>query len=130
MLVKRWLVLIYYLILTFAFGYTSYASFKNGASFWLLWAVCSVVLIINTILLFYKEGGLSQKVVIADHRIIHKILKSLAIAHVYMMLYLIYMVVRLSNGALIQPIDIATFAIISSFLVFAVAQVFQFLLNK
>lgn len=130
MRVKKWVILVFYAAMSVSFGHTSYTSFINGNSLWVIWGIASISPAIYVIYQIIKGDGWDKSYVVADQRIMQKLLISLSISFIFTLIFLVVILINLYNGTSINSFDIAVGALISSLFVFMLAQIFQYVLDK
>ena len=130
MRLPKWGLLIFNILLCVAFAYVSISSFSNGATVWWLWGLISILYGYTTITRFvkgYKEGWSSTEIV-EDERTWNVRLISCFIAFVYILLFLSIGIVTFYMGYLsFDPVVYMVLAVSTSFAVFAISQIVQFI---
>lgn len=128
MRVKKWLLLLFYVYL-FGIGiFLGYSNFEKGNISWVIWSIFVIGMgyQIYRFLTNRKKGASEHGVVIADERIVRKIINSLAIAYVCMLTVLIIATAGFYNGFITgQPLNFMVGAIILSLFAFMVTQIVQ-----
>lgn len=129
---KKWMILLFYLLLLFEFIYMGYSKLMNNNNSWVFWGLLSIAAIYQIIrfLIKKKDESWNSGYVIADHRIIRQILVSLALSFVFILVFLVIGTVGLYTGFIVgNPINVMVAAIIFSVLVFMVSQIVQQFIN-
>ncbi|WP_405096990.1 hypothetical protein [Oceanobacillus sp. FSL H7-0719] len=128
MRVKKWLLLLFYVCM-FGLGiYLGLSNFEKGNISWVIWVVFIIGMgyQIYRFLTNRKNGELDNDVIVADERIMRKIINSLAIAYICMLTVLIIATAGLYYGFIAgEPLNFMVGAILISLLGFMVSQIVQ-----
>jgi len=114
------------------FGRMSYTYLVDGRMYGFMWALCSILFGYQIVIFLRKRKNDSWNTsyVVADDRILRKIINSLAISYIVALGFLVISTVGLINGFFTgHPVNFMVGAIISSIFVFMVSQIVQQFIN-
>lgn len=132
MRLSKWWMLIFHMGLFLSFVYLSYSSYMNDNWIWVLWGIASLSTGYQVVMFLFTKryDSWNAKYVVADKRILNKILLSCAISFVYIFMFLLISTVGLLSGFIsANPINLMVASVISSFLVFMIIQIIQGLIT-
>lgn len=128
MALRKWMLIILYLLGFLSFGYLSYLEFTGEGKFGYLMALCSILVVYQMIRFLYlsKDKKWNSKNIIADTRILNSITLSLAISYLYILLFLLIGIIGFNTNMIVfNPFDLIVAAVITSLLGFMILQIIQ-----